>query len=130
MIGNRAAFANFEFRFPLIDFLVTPVFNFQQVRGVLFFDIGGANYDGINIVDNRREDDFLPDGNLNPDGLRIGQKFQFMKDGRLLDGTASVGYGVSFNFLGLELHWDFAKQFDLKDTSGTFKTTFWIGDTF
>ncbi len=119
VIGNRAAFANFEFRFPLVDLFVTPVFNLQQIRGVLFFDIGGANFDGINVVDNR--DDLID---------RRGEKFQFLKDGRLLDGSASVGYGFSFNFLGLELHWDFAKQFDLKDTKGQFKTSFWIGDTF
>jgi len=130
VIGNRAAFANFEFRFPLVDFLATPIFNLQQVRGVLFFDIGAANFDGINVVDNRPEDDFLPNGQVNENGFRVGQKFKFMEDGRLLDGAASLGYGFSFNFLGLELHWDFAKQFDLKDTSGTFKTSFWIGDTF
>lgn len=110
IVGNRAFFGNFEFRFPLIDLLATPILVFQQVRGTLFFDIGGANYNSIN--------------------LETGQKFKFLEGGRLRDGRASVGYGVSFNFLGLELHWDFARRYDLKNTEGKFRTSFWIGDTF
>jgi Tol biopolymer transport system component len=110
IVGNRAAFANFEFRFPLVDILVTPIITLQQVRGNLFVDIGAANWDGIDFD--------------------TGEDFQFMQDGRLKHGKASVGYGFSFDFLGLELHWDFAKRFDLKDTEGTFRTSFWIGQTF
>ncbi|HYS54119.1 MAG TPA: hypothetical protein VER58_10195 [Thermoanaerobaculia bacterium] len=104
IIGNQAAFANFEFRFPLIDILATPILAFTQVRGNLFFDIGGAKFNG--------------------------QKYTFMKGGRLVDGAASVGYGLSFNFLGLELHWDFAKRTDLKQSYGSKRTEFWIGETF
>jgi len=104
IIGNQAAFANFEFRFPLIDILATPIIAFTQVRGDLFFDIGGAKFNG--------------------------QPYTFMKGGRLVDGAASVGYGLSFNFLGLELHWDFAKRTDLKQSYGKKRTEFWIGETF
>lgn len=110
IIGNRAFFANFEFRFPLIDLIVTPVIALQQVRGNLFFDIGGANFEGADIY--------------------TGQDFQFMQDGRLKDGRASVGWGLSFDFWGMELHWDFAKRFDLKNTVGPLRTSFWIGQTF
>ena len=46
------------------------------------------------------------------------------------DGKAAVGYGLAFNFLGLELHWDFARRYDLKNTIGKTRTTFWIGETF
>lgn len=104
IIGNQAAFVNIEFRFPLIDLLVTPILAFQNVRGDLFFDIGGAKFSG--------------------------DPFTFMKGGQLVNGVASVGYGISFNFLGLELHWDFAKRTNLKETTGKFKTEFWIGETF
>src|SRR6266542_4125068 len=41
-IGNTLAFANFEFRFPLIDFLAFPVGGFRNIRGHFFLDIGGA----------------------------------------------------------------------------------------
>jgi Omp85 superfamily domain/WD40-like Beta Propeller Repeat len=104
LIGTRAGFANLEFRFPLIDVLATPIIVLQQVRGVIFFDLGAANFDG--------------------------QPFKFAEDGRLKDAKASLGWGLSFRFMGLELHWDFAKRFDGKDTEGAFRTSFWIGDTF
>ena len=110
IVGNRAAYANFEFRFPLIDVLAMPFLVLQQVRGNIFFDIGAASYNGTS--------------------LETGQKFTFVENGRLKDGLSSVGYGLSFNFLGLELHWDFAKRFDLKNTSGKARTSFWIGQTF
>jgi hypothetical protein len=88
----------------LIDVLAMPGFAIQGIRGTLFFDIGAANFEG--------------------------ERFRFVEDGRLKDGLASVGYGIGFNLLGLELHWDFAKRFDLKHTEGGFRTSFWIGQTF
>jgi hypothetical protein len=53
-----------------------------------------------------------------------------MKNRRLVDGLASVGYGFSFNLLGLELHFDFAKRTDLRVTNGKFRSQFWIGEVF
>ena len=105
LLGQQAAFANFEFRFPLVDVLATPFLVLQQVRGVIFFDVGAARFED--------------------------QPFDFVDDeGRLKDGKASVGYGFSFRFWGMQLNWDFAKRFDFKDTEGTFRTSFWIGETF
>jgi len=104
-VGQHAAFANLEFRFPLVDVLATPIIVLQQIRGVIFADIGAAHFDG--------------------------QSFNFRDDeGRLQDAKASVGWGLSFQFWGLQLNWDFAKRFDLKDTDGGFRTSFWIGETF
>ena len=77
IIGTRAAFANVELRFPLIDVLATPIVAFTGIRANLFFDIGAATFPG--------------------------QPFTFWKNRRLVNGLASVGYGVSFNMLGLEL---------------------------
>ena len=104
LIGTRAGFINLEYRFPLVDVLATPILVFQNVRGNLFFDIGAANFKG--------------------------QPFTFQQNRRLVDAKASLGYGFSFNFLGLELHWDFAKRFDGKTTVGKYRTEFWIGQTF
>ena len=100
----RAGFLNLEYRFPLVDVLATPILIFQNVRGNLFFDIGAANFKG--------------------------QPFTFQRNHRLIDAKAALGYGFSFNFLGLELHWDFARRFDGKHTFGGRHTTFWIGQTF
>ena len=105
IIGQHAGFANVEFRFPLVDVLATPLITLQQIRGVIFFDIGAAHFEG--------------------------QPFHFRNsDGRLADARAAVGWGLSFQFWGLQLNWDFAKRYDLKDTEGGFRTSFWIGETF
>ncbi len=47
-----------------------------------------------------------------------------------MDGVGSVGYGLSFELFGLELHWDFAKRTDFRSTNGKMRTEFWIGETF
>jgi hypothetical protein len=105
LVGSKAGFANVEFRFPLIDVLATPILLIQQMRGVLFFDIGAARFDDI--------------------------PFEFMDDeNRLVDAKASIGWGISFNFLGMPLNWDFAKRWDGKKLDEGFRTSFWIGQTF
>jgi hypothetical protein len=104
IIGQHAAFANVELRFPLIDVLATPIIVLQQVRGALFFDIGAAHFDG--------------------------RPFKFMQDGRLDDAVASVGLGVSFNFLGMQLNFDFARRYNFDEVDGKLRTSFWIGQQF
>jgi len=104
IIGTRAAYANVELRFPLIDVLATPIVAFTGIRANLFFDIGGATFPG--------------------------QQYTFWKNRRLVNGVASFGYGVAFNLLGLELHWDFAKRTDLRNVYGKFRTEFWIGEVY
>jgi Tol biopolymer transport system component len=104
LVGQYAAFANLEFRFPLVDLLVAPFIVLQNVRGTLFFDIGAATFDD--------------------------RPFRFMENGQLKDAKASIGWGFSFNFWGLQLNWDFAKRYDLKETEGGFRTSFWVGQTF
>ncbi len=41
-VGDRAVFANVELRLPLIELLAPPYFAFDNIRGNLFLDIGGA----------------------------------------------------------------------------------------
>jgi hypothetical protein len=105
-IGNTLAYANFEYRFPLIDVLRFPWGEFRDVRGRVFFDIGGAALED--------------------------QSFRFWdsNERQLLDGRASYGYGLQFNILGLQLHWDFARIWDLKRTQSGLKTSFYIGPVF
>ncbi len=104
LIGQHAGFANFEVRFPLVDVLATPIVVLQQVRGVIFFDIGAAHFDD--------------------------QPFVFQREGLLVDAKASVGWGLNVNLWGMQLNWDFAKRFDGKNTEGGYRTSFWVGQTF
>jgi hypothetical protein len=100
IVGNTAAFLNLEFRFPLIDFIATPILGFRDIRGRAFVDVGGAA---------------LKD-----------QPFQFWSDSTLCGirgvgvpgcngstgGLADYGFGIELNFLGLPLHFDFVKQWN------------------
>ncbi len=106
LVGDRAFYGNIEWRFPLIDFLATPILNFQGIRGRIFFDIGGAWYDQF-------------------------QDFNFYdsENDRLDDAVAAYGLGFTLQFFGLNLNWDFAKQWDF-ETAGDLRTSFWIGQRF
>ena len=105
--GDRAFFANMEYRFPLIDLLATPILAFRGIRGVVFLDVGGAWYN------------------------QLGQPFRFYNSdtGQLENAIAAYGYGITVNLLGLEVNWDFARRWNLKQSSG-FETQFWIGTRF
>lgn len=107
LVGDRAGFANLEFRFPMIDVIATPFLGFQGIRGVLFLDIGGAYF-------------------------KDGPPFKFYDSNlhKLQDGVSAYGYGVTVNLFGLDVNWDLAKQWDFKDTKGGFRTSFWIGSRF
>jgi hypothetical protein len=102
--GNTAAFANLEFRFPLIDFLATPILGFREIRGKAFFDIGGAAYKN--------------------------QNFSCYANGQLQNCISDYGFGISLNFLGLPLHFDFSRLWNFKQSIGAFKTFFYIGPEF
>ena len=106
VIGNTIAYANFEYRFPLIDLLALPIGAFRDIRGRVFFDIGGAALED--------------------------EKFRFWdsEERVLVDGRSAYGFGLQLTLFGLQLHWDFAKQWNLKDTLTGLKTSFYIGAEF
>ncbi len=102
LIGNKIFYLNTEFRFPLIDALITGIgLNIGGVRGRFFFDIGAAYLQG--------------------------EDFDFVDDGRLVDGRASYGAGFTAYFLGIPWNVDFARATDMKSTIGGWETTFYLG---
>jgi Tol biopolymer transport system component len=104
--GDRAFFANAEYRFPLVDVLATPFLAFQGIRGVLFFDVAGAWFSDFEEFD-----------------------FYDSDDGRLVNALASYGYGITVRFMGIDLNWDFATLTDFGDFESN-ETSFWIGYRF
>jgi Tol biopolymer transport system component len=104
--GDRAFFANAEYRFPLVDLLATPWLAFQGIRGVVFFDVAGAWFSDFEEFD-----------------------FYDSDDGRLVDALASYGYGLTVRFFGIDLNWDFATLTDFGDFESR-ETSFWIGYRF
>ncbi|MEM8961134.1 MAG: hypothetical protein AAGD38_06640 [Acidobacteriota bacterium] len=106
--GFNTAHFNAELRFPLINQVQFPFFGLSNIRGNVFFDLGAAWFPDVG------------DFNLYDDDLD-----------QLDDGLASYGWGLSVNFLGLQLNWDFAKVTDFGDNSDDdFQTYFWIGTRF
>ena len=106
LVGDRAFYGNLEWRFPLIDLLATPVLAFQGIRGRIFFDIGGAWFDEVQDFDAYDSD-----------------------ASRLEDAVSAYGVGITLQFFGLNMNWDFAKTWDLEESSDL-KTSFWIGQRF
>jgi Tol biopolymer transport system component len=105
-VGDRGFYGNVEVRFPLIDLLATPILAFQGIQGRLFFDVAGAWFDDVQDFD-----------------------FYDSDTERLDDGVATYGMGFTIRFFGLDLHFDYAKRWDLEESGETF-TTFWIGQRF
>jgi Tol biopolymer transport system component len=115
LVGNRAAYLNAEWRFPLIDYLILPWLRLANLRGRFFLDVGAAyfDFDGVKYTQT-------------PFGVRPG--YDFMEDGQLVDGVSSYGFGFSVNLFGLPMHWDFAKRWNFDATyDNGFVTTFWMG---
>jgi hypothetical protein len=155
-LGHNAVFANAELRFPLIEAMLTPVGVLGGLRGVFFFNIGGAGFHGQSFrfastgteiyspIINYQVIDFF--GSLAPvygDPVRI--------DGlRLVDGRASYGLGLESFLLGFPMHFDwswktllnrgwedalFAFQGRVNGSTGSewfrkMKFSFWIGYDF
>ena len=109
LVGDRGFYANLELRFPLLDALWFPFLRFNGIRGRVFVDIGGAWYD------------------------YAGQEFDFWdsENDSLDDAVSSYGWGLTTRFLGLDLHWDFARKWNFESSEEDgFETSFWIGSRF
>ncbi len=109
ILGDRAFAVNAEFRFPLVDAFIGPFWDFRGIRGRIFLDVGGAWLDFA------------------------GQEFEVWNsdENRLENALSSYGWGLTVRFAGLDLNWDFARQWDFKDGSEEgFRTSFWIGTRF
>lgn len=97
MLGTRFALANFEFRFPMIQYLIlgVPPIGFQDIRGALFLDIGSA------WTNDRAWKPFAS----RPYGIP-----------KLDDLKAGFGFGLRMNLGYFILRYDFAKPTDFENT--------------
>ena len=124
VFGNTAGFFNLEFRFPLIDLLATPILGFREIRGKAFIDVGGAAL-------KNQPWQFWSDYQL----CGLGPTFPAGCNGSQ-GGISDYGFGLQTDFLGLPLHFEFAKQWDFKtsvaDFEGNrgFRFVFFIGPDF
>ena len=84
--GNRAWFMNLEYRWPFIDEVRGGAMAITDIRGVFFFDMGGAWFDGFD--------------------------FDFIEDGRFKDVLASFGGGIMIDFGPMPLNFYWSQRTD------------------
>jgi hypothetical protein len=106
-VGSRLAWANLEFRFPLVDRMDFPILRLGQIRGFFFLDVGGA----WNLDDSWYDPEF---NTIRRDtNGPIDFKAWDSENNRLQDLRASYGAGFQFIFLGgLQFNWVFVKPME------------------
>lgn len=121
--GSRVAYANIEFRFPLVDALVFPIGILRDLRGFAFFDVGTAWFQNDDFAHQDLGYYLTPavNGQVQPqfiivdeDGNAVRRKFSFWDDenDELGDGRAAYGFGFNV-FLGpFQLTWSYAHQLE------------------
>src|SRR5207245_4693380 len=104
--GNRVAFMNLEYRFPLFDAIAFPFGIIRDIRGFLFLDVGAA-WGGTSHDDYYHPDlgPALSDPTFSvlvPDSNRqaVSRRFKFYDSANhmLGDGKGSYGFGWNFYF--------------------------------
>jgi hypothetical protein len=113
-LGHDAGFVNAELRFPLIEAMATPVGVLGGIRGVFFFDVGGAALKGQpftfatskdEVVNTILRYDFDP---LTGGFVPVPGEPKQISGFRLKDGRASYGVGLETFALGFPIHFDWS----------------------
>ena len=115
-LGNKGFFANAELRFPIIEAALTPIGVVGGLRGVFFFNFGGAGYEGLPMtVWTTQADELVRRSSATRStrprragraGLR--RPPQTISGFRLVDGRASYGFGLETFALGFPIHFDWS----------------------
>jgi outer membrane protein assembly factor BamA len=141
-LGHKAFYANAELRFPLIHAMATPIGILGGIRGVFFFNIGGAALENqsFKVWDNKS--DIIPEQRT-ATGIVV-RPAQRVEGFRLVDSRASYGIGLETFALGFPVHFDWSYRtlfnkawedylFAADGGSGAFRKarfTAWIGYDF
>jgi hypothetical protein len=104
-LGHKGFYGNAELRFPLINAMATPIGILGGIRGVFFFNVGGAALDNqsFKLWDSKafRVEPVLINGQV----VRPGQTVEGF---RLVDARASYGIGLETFALGFPVHFDWS----------------------
>ena len=106
-LGHKGFYANAELRFPLIHAMATPIGILGGIRGVFFFNLGGAGLEGqpFKIWDNnalrhrRRSATRTASSSDRASASRASAS---------LDARASYGIGLETFALGFPVHFDWS----------------------
>jgi hypothetical protein len=105
-LGHKGFYANAELRFPLINAMATPIGILGGIRGVFFFNLGGAALDGQTFKIWDKSPVVIP-GAQAPNGQVI-RPAQTISGFRLADSRASYGLGLETFALGFPVHFDWS----------------------
>jgi hypothetical protein len=111
-LGHKAFFANAELRFPLIEAMLTPVGVLGGIRGVFFFNIGAAGFNGqpFKVWDSSATT-VQPTVDFQCSNVAcipvLGNPIS-VSGFRLVDGRASYGVGLETFALGFPVHFDWS----------------------
>jgi hypothetical protein len=114
-LGNKAFFTNAELRFPIIEAALTPIGVVGGLRGVFFFNLGGAGFEGLPMKPWTSQDTtFTPllgyaQDPFSLSGLQPVFGPELPVTGfRLVDSRASYGVGLETFALGFPVHFDWS----------------------
>ncbi len=125
-VGDSAAIANVELRFPLVDAIRFPWGGtLGPIRAAIFLDAGAAWFEDALHVDTRTGRLVRGRAAWDPE-LGVLREFRTRDDdGRWRDLHGSAGIAVEVPLLGLPCTWSFARRYDGKGLAGT-RTDFYI----
>ncbi len=114
-LGNKAFFTNAELRFPLIEAALTPIGVIGGLRGVFFFNLGGAGFEGLPMTPwTSKDTTYTPLLGYTQDPFSLsGLQPVFgpelpVTGFRLVDARASYGIGLETFALGFPVHFDWS----------------------
>ena len=113
-LGHQVFFADAELRFPLIEAMLTPLGVLGGVRGVFFFNIGGASFiDSPFVLWDRSDEVYVPTTGFRQDPLTgqvepIDGTPALISGFRLRDSRASYGFGLTTFAIGFPVHLDWS----------------------
>jgi hypothetical protein len=112
-VGQNAFFGNAELRFPLIDAAATPIGILGGIRGLFFFNVGGAWFDDTGFTFSTSKTEVIqPTLGVRVTGPAsvepvLGPPTR-VSGFRLVDGRASYGVGLETFALGFPVHFDWS----------------------
>ena len=117
--GTRRVLSSLELRFPVIDVIHFPFgMTLGNVRGAFYVEAGGTWFKGEDFNFSFEGDTWDPD--------RFDRSIYYTYEYLI----GSYGLDISMNFMGLDLHWAWAKRTNFKEFPSGSRFSFWIGRQF
>ena len=114
-LGNKGFFTNAELRFPVIEAALTPIGVVGGLRGVFFFNLGAAGYEGqaMTVTTNKAVTvQPLLGYTFDPTSPSLAAPVygppRTISGFRLVDSRASYGFGLETFALGFPIHFDWS----------------------